>query len=103
MHPLISERAEAIAALCRKHHVVRLDLFGSAATGQFDPERSDFDFLVELQPLVPVAYARAFDGLHEGLEELLGRRVDLVSARSMVNPYFIRSVEATRQTVYAAA
>jgi hypothetical protein len=32
---------EELQALCRRLHVQRLDLFGSAARGDFDPERSD--------------------------------------------------------------
>ena len=38
---------EELQALCRRFHVRRLDLFGSAARGDFDPVRSDIDFLVE--------------------------------------------------------
>ena len=48
MHPLVSERREAVAELCRRHGVRRLDAFGSAVrAGNFDPSRSDVDFLVE--------------------------------------------------------
>ena len=43
----IQLRREELWALCRRFHVRRLDLFGSAARGDFDPERSDLDFLVE--------------------------------------------------------
>ena len=41
---------DAIASLCRAHGVSRLRLFGSAITGQFDPEHSDVDFFVEFDP-----------------------------------------------------
>ncbi|MBV8575147.1 MAG: nucleotidyltransferase domain-containing protein [Acetobacteraceae bacterium] len=43
----IEQYREKLRALCRCFHVRRLDLFGSAARGDFDPERSDVDFLVE--------------------------------------------------------
>jgi hypothetical protein len=38
---------EELRALCRRFHVRRLDLFGSAARGGFDLEQNDIDFLVE--------------------------------------------------------
>ena len=50
----------------------------------------------------PGAYVDAFFGLKEGLEELFGRRVDLVSAASIHNRYFRQSVESTKALLYAA-
>ena len=50
MHAEIARRSEEIAALCRSHGVVRLEIFGSAARGtDFDPSTSDVDFLVEYE------------------------------------------------------
>jgi len=43
--PLV-EQQRAIAEVCRRFGVERLDVFGSAAQGRFDPQRSDFDFIV---------------------------------------------------------
>lgn len=49
MHPFIHQHQSAIAELCRRYHVQRLEVFGSAARGtDFVPESSDTDFLVEL-------------------------------------------------------
>jgi predicted nucleotidyltransferase len=45
---IITQHTDEIAALCRMYRVRRLYLFGSATTDQFDPETSDFDFLVDL-------------------------------------------------------
>jgi hypothetical protein len=64
----------ALIALCRRHRVRRLDLFGSAATGAFDPERSDLDFLVEFEALEPGTYFDAYFGLREGLESVVRPR-----------------------------
>ena len=86
MHAAIFSRREDIAALCRQFGVKRLDLFGSAAEGSFDPLRSDFDFLVDLGERPSAAYVDAYFGLHESLEQLLGRPVDLVTERSVTNP-----------------
>ena len=47
MIPLITQHSDDVAEICRRHHVKRLELFGSAATGDFNPDTSDIDFLVE--------------------------------------------------------
>ncbi len=91
-------RAE-IPALCRRFGVRRLDLFGSAATGNFDPARSDLDFVVEFDADSAHLFDRYF-GLKESLEALYGRHVDLVSEGASANPHFIESLERTRQRVY---
>ena len=94
-------RAE-LAELCRRHHVLRLSVFGSATRDDFDPQRSDFDFLVEFEPLAPGQYADAYFGLLESLERLLERPVDLVVASAIKNPYFRESVDQTKVLLYAA-
>lgn len=50
MVPLVSENPHRITGLCRGRRVRRLRLIGSAAGEDFDPERSDVDFLVEFGP-----------------------------------------------------
>ncbi len=63
-----------IEAFCRRHHIRRLALFGSAARGQARPD-SDLDVLVEFEPdHVP---GLAFFTMQNELSELLGRPVDL--------------------------
>lgn len=102
MLALIECKKDEIATICRRHHVRRLEVFGSAARADFDPATSDVDFLVAFDP----AHRRdAFDdyfGLKEGLESLLGRAVDLVVDAAIRNPYFRASVDAAREPVYGA-
>jgi len=74
----IVERRDALAAICRRHSVARLEVFGSAARGDdFDPARSDADFLVTFEPAVRNDLGALVE-LKDELEELLGRPVDLV-------------------------
>jgi predicted nucleotidyltransferase len=103
MHPEIEARLEPLRQLCARHHVARLDLFGSATGDEFDPERSDVDFLVELQPMSYEEHADAFFGLREDLERLFGRHVDLLEPGPIRNPYLKRSIDPSRQALYAAA
>jgi uncharacterized protein len=99
----IAADREELQALCRRFRVRRLEIFGSAARAEdFDPTRSDLDFLVEFQPLSPSAYVEAYFGLKEGLEHLFGRPVDLVSTASIRNPYFRQGVERSKALLYAA-
>lgn len=78
MHPEILRHQDAIAALCRRFGVTRLEVFGSAARGDdFDPARSDVDLLVEFTPEARFDFA-AFADLKDALEALLGREVDLI-------------------------
>ena len=97
LYPHLAE----IAELCRRYGVQRLELFGSATTDAFDPRVSDFDFVLEFKAGASNLFERYF-GLKESLEALYGREVDLVMVRAMNNPYFIDSVNKTRQLVYAA-
>jgi hypothetical protein len=88
--------------LCRRYHISRLDLFGSAASGEFDPDSSDLDFLVTFEELEPGIYADAYLGFYEGFTALFKRHLDLVSATAITNPYFLESVQRNRETLYAA-
>jgi len=97
LDPHISELHE----LCRRFGVARLELFGSATTDAFDPQRSDLDLLVDFDANPADLFNRYF-GLKEALEALYGREVDLVMTGAMANPYFIDAVNKTRQLVYEA-
>ncbi|MCR6496081.1 nucleotidyltransferase domain-containing protein [Thermomonas sp. S9] len=90
-----------LEALRRRHHVRRLELFGSAARGQA-ATGSDYDFLVEFAPLPPGGYADAYFGLLEELQELLDSPVELMVERAIRNPYFRQAVQTHREPVYAA-
>ena len=84
MQPAITEKHEALAALCRRYGVKRLEVFGSAARGaDFDPDRSDVDFLVEFEPRGDTAPRDRFLGLADALEKLMGRPVDLVERKAV--------------------
>jgi hypothetical protein len=84
MQPDIAEKREALAALCRRYGVARLEVFGSAARGvDFDPGKSDVDFLVEFERRSDPTPRDRFLGLAEALEKLMGRPVDLVERNAL--------------------
>ena len=102
MHPIIESHSAELANLCRRFHVRRLDLFGSAIGDNFEPTRSDVDLLVEFVPGVILSALDQYFGFKEALETLLDRPVDLIEASAVKNPYIWKSIEASRETLYAA-
>lgn len=102
MHAIIESRSEQIPAVCRPFGVRRLEVFGSAARGDFDPASSDIDFLVEFDDDPQRRVLDTYFGLKDALEQLFGRSVDLVSIGAVKNPYIRASIERSRQLVYAA-
>lgn len=103
MHRTIEQRRAVIAETCRRHHVRRLDVFGSGARGiDFDPGRSDLDFAVEFDVVRGGPTLKTFFSLRNELATLFGRPVDLVVLGSVSNPYIKAEVERTREQVYAA-
>ncbi len=100
MIPLIEHRLPEVAVLCRRFGVQRLDLFGSAATGQFDPESSDLDFIATFRNTRRPGYADRYLDFVEALEILFQRPVHVVTERSIRSPRFRQAVEAVRQKVY---
>ncbi len=102
MPTLLDDKRPQIEILCRMYRVRRLDVFGSAIRDDFDPARSDVDFLVEFEPDPDLNTFRAFMDLREALSSLLDRPVDLVMAGAVRNRYIKAAIESTREPVYAA-
>lgn len=100
--PIEYKRRE-LKALCERRGVECLALFGSVLRDDSDPEKSDLDFSVTLSPMSPERHAAAYFGLLDDLEELSGRRVDLVEIGVARNPYLRWSIEEEQETLYAAA
>ena len=102
MTGLIEQHRPELTELCRRHHVKTLELFGSASVGEFDPERSDLDFLVDFQPMPPGSHSQAYFGLWFALEDLFGCKVDLVETPAVTNPFFLQEIRPSRRVLYAA-
>ena len=102
MHTEINKHRQALTALCRRYGVMRLEVFGSAARGvDFDPAKSDADLLVEFDKESGISALDQFLGFSEELEELLGRRIDLVEASAVRNPYVRAMINRSRELIYA--
>ena len=93
---------DAIADACRRHHVARMDMFGSVLRTDYRPGERDIDLLVEFLPLDPGSLYEAYFALLDDLRLGLATRVDLVMADAVRNPYVKQSIEASKQQIYAA-
>jgi len=104
MVSVLAERHTELATLCDRFGVQRLEVFGSAASGEgFDPRTSDLDFIVEFradQDFGP--WLQNYFAFREALSNLFGFPVDLVMSSAMKNPYFIREANRTRRLLYGA-
>ncbi len=98
---LIENKKLELQRLCEKYDVNTMYLFGSATSDHFN-ETSDIDIIISFKDLPFDRYTDNYFELHEKLEELFNRKVDLLTERSLSNPYFIQSIEDTKQLLYAA-
>ena len=94
MHALIESHRAEIRALAERHGFRDVRVFGSMARGEVD-ERSDIDLLVTLPP---GKTGLALGALLMDVQELLGRRVDVVTERCL-HPAFRNRVLKEAQTL----
>ncbi len=99
LSPVVSERLAEIENFCRRHHIVRMWVFGSVLRGDFSPE-SDIDVLVQFDPAHIPGWE--FFGMADELAALLGREVDLGTPNSLRPPLRERVMQ-TAQLIYEAA
>lgn len=102
MIPAITAHHAEITELCRRFHVRRLDLFGSAARETDFGEASDLDLLVEYEPAHTPPSLAEFLAFRDALQTFLGRKVDLTMAGALRNPFLRAAIARTRQTLHGA-
>jgi predicted nucleotidyltransferase len=78
MMELLKKNQEQLVRLCKRFEVRRLDLFGSAARGEFDTATSDLDFLVLFQHDGILNAADQYLGLLMALEDSAARSIWLI-------------------------
>ena len=89
---------DSLAQFCRRHHITRLALFGSALRRDFRPD-SDVDVLIEFEP--GHTPGLAFFEMQEELSRLLGRKVDLNTPR-FLGPRIKEKVQAQAEVLFTA-
>lgn len=102
MIAVVANNMGKIIEACKKHRVKSLYLFGSAVTGSFN-SKSDLDFLIDYhkdKEGLPVASFDYFDFLFF-LENLTGKKVDLVVKDAVRNRFFKDSIDKEKVLLYA--
>ena len=100
MIELIQQKRTAVADVCRKFGVRRLEVFGSAVRGGFNPQKSDLDFIANFLPPLHPGVADRFFGLTEALEKIFARPVDLLTDSMLRNPVLRDEVNRDRTLIY---
>ena len=90
---------ESIAAFCRRWKVSRFSLFASILTNDFTP-RSDVDVLVTLRDDAGLSLWDWIE-MRDELEQLFGRRVDLIDESGLRNPFRRHEILRTRKVIFA--
>lgn len=103
MNTLILNNRDKIVDICVKRNIISLTLFGSATGDQFNPTKSDLDFLAEFGEMKPGDHAKQFFGFIEDIEKFLHIPVDVIEPSVIRNPYFRRSMQASKEVIYARA
>ena len=101
MQKIIEDKVDSLRELCRTYDVKRMYVFGSVCTDNFK-ENSDIDILISFKDISIEKYTDNYFELHYKLEQLFNRKIDLITENSLSNPYFIESIEETKQLLYAA-
>jgi len=100
MQRLIKDKLNNIIRLCRFYDIKAMYVFGSLCTEKFN-DKSDIDILITFKDISIEKYTDNYFELHYKLEELLNRKIDLLTENSLSNPYFIKNIEETKQLLYA--
>ncbi len=100
MNSIIENNKSSIAKLCKENKVDKLYAFGSVLTDNFN-ENSDIDFVVSFNNHIKLLdYADNYFNLLFSFEDLFNKKIDLITEKSLKNPYFIKEVNETKQLVY---
>ncbi len=98
MH-VVDEHIEKFIKLCSAYQVERMYLFGSALNQNFS-NKSDIDFLVKFKSMDLSNYFDNYINFKGKLEQLFGRKVDLVEEQTLKNPILINSINKSKELVY---
>ena len=102
MQPILETHREEIKSMCKTLKIKRLYAFGSVVSDRFT-DQSDIDFLISFADNLSVEeYTNNYFSLHYMLRDLLSRKIDIVTERTLSNPYFIESINESKELIYEA-
>jgi uncharacterized protein len=96
VNKVVEENLPQLIDICRHNRIRRLELFGSAARSDFNPATSDLDFLATFDDSDGTGISESYFSALRNLEELFGRKVQLLSPDAVTNPYLLDAIERDR-------
>lgn len=103
MHPIIDNNLQRLRSICEKYNVLSLSVFGSATEKERFTDLSDVDIYIDLddEKLSLEEYAESYFNITYALEDLLKRKIDLITRRSIKNPYFKEEIDSTKVEIFS--
>lgn len=102
MQLILEKHKEDLRSICQTLQIKRLYAFGSVVSDKFN-ENSDIDFLISFSDNLSVEeYTNNYFSLHYQLRALFNRKIDIVTERTLSNPYFIESINESKELIYEA-
>ena len=100
MQELFQQKLPDVIRLLRQSKVKRAFAFGSVVSDRFD-KNSDIDLLISFdEKLDPFEYADNYWFLTEQLQKLFNRKIDILTEKTLRNPYLIDSINASKVLLY---
>ena len=100
MQELLRQRLPEVISLLKRNKVKRAFAFGSIVTGPFN-DKSDIDLLITFdERLEPFEYADNYWSLIDQLQKLFNREIDLITEKTLRNPYLINRINASKVLLY---
>lgn len=100
MKDKIQTRIHDFVALCKAHKVKNLYAFGSSISDRFNESESDIDLLIEIDANDPAERGEYLMSIWDQLELFFQRKVDLLTYKSLKNPFLKKSIDATKMMIY---
>ena len=100
MDRIITENIDKIREYCKRYGVKELYAVGSVVSDKFS-KNSDIDLLIKFDKLSVEEYTDNYFILHKLFGEIFNRKIDLITDKSLHNPFFIQSIEKSKKLLYA--
>jgi len=91
MNKIITENIDKIKEYCKKYKVKELYAVGSVVSDRFS-ENSDIDLLIKFDNISIEEYTDNYFILHKLFKKIFNRKIDLITEKSLNNPFFITIV-----------
>jgi predicted nucleotidyltransferase len=100
MQKILENKINDLKRICLTLDVKRLYVFGSVVSDKFR-EDSDIDFLISFAENLSIEqYTDNYFALQYELRDLFEREIDIITERTLSNPYFIESIDETKELIY---